>query len=494
MERTKKLFKNTAYKKEAIFFLFIFVVFILKYTLYGFKYFPVLDDYIQYGGYPMYNDMNYVLFNIGTIASRPIASFLDIAFWGKLWNMPCLMLVFSCILHFLSCILFYRTAKENNIKLSLVFAIFYLFFPLGYEGSFWISASSRIICGLFFSSVALLYLTKYEHSGKLRFFIVFFLCSLCAFTLYEACAVFCFLASAIIIFLNRKENRYILPAISLLLMLFALLIYMSFAKDIGNMGSRVSESSFIYIFTQLGEFFTQLAEIMINGFFSLTIQGFKDGLLVLFGKGLWGIINLILIFAGCIIIGSLFSAERKESITKAQLFFQIAAGIILFFAPFAPNLIAKPVWITYRTMFVPLIGLYLIFDVLFLSISKKSVQTILLMVLLFIFTVSSVNEYDTYKRTNELDSKLLSKICFQLDESVLSGEKEVAVLLKSPPSVRQTSYYKDHVKTVFYDDWALTGAVRAHLKNINIKKVTPVYPDTNFDYSDCFVVDLTLQQ
>ena len=64
------------------------------------------------------------------------------------------------------------------------------------------------------------------------------------------------------------------------------------------------------------------------------------------------------------------------------------------------------------------------------------------------------------------------------------------MLLDAQPTVKQVSYFKDHVKCSFHEDWALTGALRAYSKRITIKKVTPVYPESDYDYSECFVVDL----
>lgn len=132
----------------------------------------------------------------------------------------------------------------------------------------------------------------------------------------------------------------------------------------------------------------------------------------------------------------------------------------------------------------------MIFDIIFFKIKAKSVQTVLLTSLMFIFIVSGINEYDTYKRNAELDDALVKKVCSAIDNDVKCGKREAVVLLDFLPEVPQVSFYKDHVKSVFYSDWSLTGAVREELKNINIKKVTPVFPDMTFDYSDCFVVDL----
>lgn len=486
----KKILSKTAENKKILFWVIISAAFIFKYLIYGFNYFPILDDYIQYGGYPLYNDIGYVLLDIGTISARPLAAFLDVAFWGKLWNMPHLMLIFSCLFHLLSCFIFYKTAEENRFELSPIFAIFYLFFPLGSEGSLWLSAASRIVVGLFFSSVAAYALTKYAQQGSIKYYIFFILNALFAFCLYEPCAVFCCLISIAVLIANRKEKRFLLPSVSLVLLFVMLLVYLKLGQNIGRMGSRAAESSIFLIFTQAGDFLSQLFEILTKGVYKLTVNGFSEGLLVLISKGIIGIIYIFAIFLLCILLGKTFSSCNSKKINRNSFIFRITLGVVLFLAPFIPNLMSSPVWITYRTMFIPLVGLYIIFDTLFYAISQKSVQTILLMVFMFMFTVSSVNEYDTFRRTHELDQKLLSAISEKLPESVLKGEREAAVLLDEMPSSKQVSLYKDHVKCTFHEDWALTGALRAYNKAITIKKVTPVYPESDFDYSECFVIDM----
>lgn len=240
----------------------------------------------------------------------------------------------------------------------------------------------------------------------------------------------------------------------------------------------------------MGDFMSQITEILTNGIAKITFNGFNNGLLLLFSKGIWGIFYLALIFAVCVVFGKSTSGLNRKSQDKKSAVLQIVAGIILFFAPFAPNMISNPVWITYRTMFIPLIGIYIILDVLFSKITVKAVQTVILTTLLFIFIVSGINEYDTYKRNFELDSAIVTKVCDLLPEEVTEGSQNVAILLDELPCASQVSFYKDHVKSVFYTDWALTGAIREHLDNMKIKKVTPVYPDMTFDYSDCFVIDM----
>ena len=151
-------------KNSTRFFIILFFAYLLKYMIYGFYYYPALDDYIQYGGYPLYNNPSFVLFDIGTICSRPLAAILDIFLWGSLWNTPVIMLIVSSAFHFFSTVILYKTAAKNEITLSPLFAVLFLFFPLGAEGTYWISASSRITVGIFFASLTLYALTKYAKS------------------------------------------------------------------------------------------------------------------------------------------------------------------------------------------------------------------------------------------------------------------------------------------------------------------------------------------
>lgn len=490
MNTKRKFFSELSENKELCFFGIFLIAYIFKYLIYGLRYFPVLDDYIQYGGYPLYKDPSFVFLGIGTIATRPLASILDVFLWGSLWNTPHLMLIVSCAFHFFSWVLFYKTAKANNITISPLFGVFYLFFPFGYEGSYWISASSRIVVGLFFGGLTLLALTKYQHSGKIKYFLAFFVCALCSYTLYESSAVFCFLACAVILFINRDKKRFILPFVSLCVLMVGLFVYMKLIQQIGGMGSRASESSFKLIFTQADDFLTQLKEISLNGIPSIIIKGFSSGLLLLFKKGVLGILYVAVMCAICVIAGRLTAGTEIKKPNKNTIIFQIAVGVILFIAPFAPNMITSPVWITYRTMFIPFVGAYLILDVIFAKLPKKSIQAIILSSFMFIFMVSGINEYDTYKRTSELDKALIQKICMKLSDDAKEGKCDVAVLLDAPPEIEQVDFYKDHVKNLFYADWSLTGGVRAELKNMKIRLVTPVYPDTDFDYSDCCIVDL----
>ena len=142
-------------KKDASFFLPLTFGAFLPYLYYGFLYLPILDDYIQYGAYPLYENLSYVYCSIGTLSVRPLANLLDPLFWGHFWQVPGLALFIVTLLHLVTCLLFYKISQLISLPLSPLFFVIFLLAPLGMEGRYWLSASSRLVVGLFFAALSL---------------------------------------------------------------------------------------------------------------------------------------------------------------------------------------------------------------------------------------------------------------------------------------------------------------------------------------------------
>ena len=156
--------------------------------LFGFSYFPILDDFIQYDGYRMYNDLNYVYFGIGTVSTRPLASILDPVFWGAMPKGFALFVI--TLLHYFSCVFFYESAKKLDAQLSPVFGIIYLMIPVMAESTYWLSASTRVVCGLFFASMAMYFLSDYIKKAKKMYIAAFWVLSFLSCGFYEAALLF----------------------------------------------------------------------------------------------------------------------------------------------------------------------------------------------------------------------------------------------------------------------------------------------------------------
>lgn len=454
----------------------------------GFSYFCTLDDYIQYGCYPRYESLFHVYFEKGTASARPLAALADPAVWGAFFPHMVFALLIITMLHFISSKLFDQCLQDCGITITPFFYLVYLLLPLGFEGTYWISASSRIVVGLFFTALATTLLIKYIKTKKCYHLILYGACCLASFGFYESVMVLSGLVQALIILkYSAEEKRYqklYLLAVPLLFAIVVLLYYKlasalspvvrttSFSLE--NLGGRTKEllSQFGYIFTA--------------GLYRTTLVGFADGVKYLLQSGIWGVLisATILIISG---FCAYFGGKTAFSSMKAK--YCVPVGLLMILLPLLPNILVPDVWLTYRSIVVCLPGLCVLFAPLMSHLLRdKRVATVTIFVASVLFLVGCYNEVHTYKKVNELDQKIANEIVANLDEEVLAAQKNVILVFENEVITPQTSLYKDHVKSAFYVDWAATGIVRATAGNIHIKTVTPVYSLEAVDTSSAQVL------
>lgn len=447
----------------------------------GFSYFCVLDDYVQYGCYPLYDNLSRVYFGIGTASNRPLAAFFDPAVWGAFFPNMVFALLILCALLFLSAKLFDRCFTMCGIAVTPFFYAVYLLLPLGFEGTYWISASSRIVVGLFFTALTVYLLITYIKERKAWQLLLYAVSSLASFGFYESVTVLSGLVQGLIIlkfaFDEKQYKRLWLLAIPALCTA-AVLVYYKLAAHIGALGSRAAEFSVTHIGARLGELFSQFGYIFTAGLYRTTAAGFLDGLKILMQNGVFGIVISILIL--CVSVLCAYAGGKYKLFAEAKLC--VPLGLLLIVLPLLPNILVPDVWLTYRSIVVCLPGFCVLFaPLLALAFQNRCVKTTALFLLTSVFLVGCVNEVHTYKAVSELDGQIVNEVLQHLDDEVLAGKKETVLVLSQEVITPQTSFYKDHVKSVFYTDWAVTGAVRAFARNIKIKTITPVYSLENVD-------------
>ncbi len=461
-------------KQQKSLFITLAAILFLPYVFYGFQYFPVLDDYIQYWAYPAYHNLSYVYHFIGTMATRPLASLLDPVFWGQFWPCLSLALLLITLLLFASFLFLHKTIGQYKLNTSPFFALIFLLSPLGMEGRFWLSAATRLVPGLFFASLSLYYLSRFlEGDKKIRHFILFASFQFIACGFYEAVTVFAAAAAMLMFCISfyrqRKKIFFLVPAVSIL-NVGAMFFYYRFFANLGALGSRANPTSLALLPEKIASLFAQLGQVASFTFARTFIGSFK-GVVLLCQNGLWGV---FLLGAMCVAAFFLCRFQKgKGTFSLPQVLCIEIVGLILFFAPLLPNLLSKEVWLTNRSLFVSLIGLALVTEPLF-SLGTKRLRRLLLFIMAFLFMTASVNEYDVYKRVHQQDVLLVDRVIEQMSPAAKDGNQPVLVVLTKPITTEQNAYYKDHVKSVFDSDWALTGAVRARMKSLKPKNIQPV--------------------
>ena len=447
----------------------------------GFTYFNTLDDYIQYGCYPLYDDLSYVWFDIGIAANRPLAAWFDPVVWGAFFPNMAVALFVICVLYFLSAKLFDRCFSSCNIYMTPLFYVVYLLLPLNFEGTYWISASSRVVVGLFFTALAAYLLITCIKKKKVYMVAAYAVCSLASFGFYESVTVFSGLVQGLIILKFALENKTYRRLWLLLVPAFcsvAILLYYKLAANVGTLGSRTTAFSITNMGARLKELFSQFGYIFTAGLYRTTADGLIDGIKVLAGIGIYG----LAIGAMIAVVSGACAYFSKTCKLQAKVGVCVPLGLALIFLPLLPNILVPDVWLTYRSIVVCLPGLCVLFAPLAaVLLQNPRVKTAVVFVVTTVFLIGCVNELYTYKAVNAVDSQLVDEILEQLDSDVLAGKKETVLVLEKEVFVPQTSFYKDHVKSVFYVDWAVTGAVRAAARNVKIKTITPVYSLENVD-------------
>ena len=266
-------------------------------------------------------------------------------------------------------------------------------------------------------------------------------------------------------------------------------IYYRIFAGLSSFGSRTESAGLDAIPQKIMEMLSQVFEAFAQ-FYNAVIKGCFLGIKILFQNGLWGIFVLMLIVLICFLLSRVTKGNAPTE--KMPSVCLMVCGIMLFFAPLLPNVLAADVWITNRSIFVSIIGFALILEGFWNLFHKKHCKKVIIFCLAFLFITASVNEYDTYKRAAELDDTLLTQIVAQLEEDVLTGKKNLQVILPEEIQVSQNAFFKDHVKSVFDSDWALTGALRAKTKNLSIKYAEPVLRGNEMLKENCQTIVVTL--
>ena len=89
------------------------------------------------------------------------------------------------------------------------------------------------------------------------------------------------------------------------------------------------------------------------------------------------------------------------------------------------------------------------------------------------------------------DEALLDTVIERMDEGSKKGEHFTCVIIPEEITAEQNAFYKDHVKSVFDSDWALTGAVRARMQSLAPQYIKPVIKGDDPKADGMQVIELT---
>ncbi len=457
-------------------FLSLFSLVFIRYLYYGFTYFYQLDDYIQYHNYTyFFEDLGWLINRLGLLTSRPAAGLGDLYVWSRFFPVMLLAVAILSAMYAASALLL-KSIFSCHFGTGNFFLVIFALLPLGFEGTYWVSASSRILCGLFFAALGAWLLQRYFDGAKWYFLLGACLLQFLSSCFYEQCLVFSVALFALVGLLSMKKARRKALwggfGVVNTVLYFGLTGLFPSSTLYGGRMDVVLPISSDYFKNFLPQVLKQMAQAFFGGGFGTLFKGFWRGLEILWQDG--ALFFVLLLFALC----GLFwwvSTRQMNAVQKSDRTLYLC-GLALFFAPLAPFFILANPWLSLRGTVMSFAGMALIADGLFRLLTQKMRrQTVagLIAAVALVFCIAAVSELHDYKLTTETDHKIAKTIIETVDLS--DPQQRIGILGLEPHYLEeQNYYYHEHVHGVTESDWAMTGILRYKTKQYDLAAVVPL--------------------
>jgi len=453
---------------DFLLFLTVFLLTVVRYLAFGFTYYPQLDDYIQLHNYASSSDYLRFLSEQGLLSARPLAGVFDLYVWSHFFD--CLILAVLLIsLMFAASAIFFKRVLGRYFTVTPLFCVLYALVPAAIEGVYWLSASTRIVVGLFFVSLSLVLLERFFESGRAVDAIFFTLFQLISFGFYEQVMVFSVAFCGFLFLLNVKNNtrRSFLTFVSFpnLVLYFCLCALAGASKVYGARMELAWPDNPWYFDVFLPDVLVQIKAVFLDGNAWIFLKGFLRGLT----SGAWLAIVLMALLSFA--LAFLFDKKQKEK----RPYLGMLVGFLLAVAPVSIFFFIANSWFSFRCMVAALPGIALFFDSLTsLLLRGKGLVGKQILTSLFAFAccVAGISEIGDYRQTHLDDVRFTSALADYCEHCEMPFN--IGVLNVEPSYLEtQNFYYHEHIHGVTESTWALEGMMIATNDGF-VHHVTPI--------------------
>ena len=462
-------------------FALIFALVLLRFCYYGFTYYPQLDDYIQLHNQSAYYSAKAVILDMGLLSSRPLASVMDYFFWSNFW--PFLMAAVALIsaMYAASACLFRRVWGEY-FGTGYLFLVVYALLPLGMEGTYWISASNRVVPSLFFVALAMYLFQKWCRTGKVLWLPLYFVTQLISFCFYEqglVLSVTGVLLVGIIEFFRGNRSRSLFSLLTFVNagVYFAFTGY--FSTSTGQLGSRLRltlpwqegwDKVFLSAAGQTGESF------LIGGYKTL-VDGFRRGLACIAEDfSLLWVLVLAALCAALFLFARRFTAERPAGEAALPGRWALLVGFLMALAPVTLFFVLSSPSVALRNTVFSFCGIALFLDAAWSMLltrcpARGLITGAVCAVCAAVFSVAAVSELHDYRATTQADQRAARAIT----AAVEGDEGAIAVLNLEPNYLSEQNFlYHEHIHGATESAWALAGLLSWAADTPAFPAATPV--------------------
>ena len=466
----------------------IFLLLAVRACAFGVQYWPQLDDYIQYHNYATMHDFLALAKLVGLLASRPLAGIADYFVWSPMFDFLIVGVILVSAVYAVSVVLMKRLLARY-FAVGPLFPVVMALLPLGVEGTYWMSASTRIVVGLLCACLAGLSFGWWLDRGGWYRGLLFMAAMLLPFGFYEQSAV---LAMTVVLGMGLLEAGkagrrsllalWSLPAAALYLKLT------TFLAVGGLYGSRTKlmlPVSDYYWDTFLPNILGEIGTVFTQGAFYTLAKGFVRGMrMVLSGE-------LLVWFCGaavlCLGYGWLVWRREKEQPGQRGADLALLAGILLAAAPVTPFLILDSTWFSLRGAVTSFAGVALVCDTIFLQLRAhvphgRAAGAVVAGLTALVFCVAGASEVGDYRDTYLDDQQAARVIARDLPKDYPTKESAqgvtVGILGLEASMLEDVNFsWNEHFRGCTESDWALAGLLTCCYGEVALPGITPLPTD-----------------
>ena len=444
----------------------VFLLLAVRACAFGLRYWPQLDDYIQYHNYAASFTFPQLQETVGVLASRPLAGLADYFLWSPLFGHMIWGVLIISALYAVSAV-WMKRLLERYVDVGPVFMVVMALLPLGVEGTYWMSASTRVVVGLACACLAALAFARWLDGGGWGRGLAFLAAMALPFGFYEQSAV---LAMTLVLGMGLLEWRargrrallalWTLPAAGLY---FAAL---HLAADGGVYVSRaqlVLPVSGYYWETFLPDVLGQMGTVFFQGNFYTLAKGFVRGMRqVLSGE----LLIYFLIAAALSALYALAAARAPEGEGR-PLLPALGLGVLLAAAPVTPFLILANPWFSFRGAVTSFAGLALVCDAVAGLLWRRLPgghrgPAALAGLAALVFCVAGASEVGDYRDTYFNDQRAAQAAVEALARDYPTGKSaqgvRVGVLGMEPSRLPNQNFrWHEHIHGCTESVWAFAG-------------------------------------
>lgn len=464
----------------------IFLLLMARACAFGVQYWPQLDDYIQYHNYALSESFWELQTSMGLLASRPLAGLADYFIWGSMYDYMILGVAMISLALAVSAVLLKRQLSRY-FSIGPLFLVVMTLLPLGVEGTYWMSASTRVVCGLLMAVLAAEAFLRWMDTGRWYWALSFLFLQLLPYGFYEQSGVFsvALIVGMAILEVIRDWRRWKrallslwgLPAMKLYLEMTALL-----ASD-GVYSGRtetVTVNTPYWWDTFLPEVLDQMRSVFVEGMGATLFQGLARVFQwILSGQLLfWAFLTAAL----AVLCWRLFPKKEAGRGTLSP-WLAIVAGVLLFLAPISIFFVLANPWFSFRGAVTSFAGMALVCDTAVMALwsrlpGRKQGPAVLATLAALIFCWAGAADIHDYCQTWETD-QYIGQMTVQALQQDLEPEDNgrVGILAVEPTYLsNQTYYYHEHIHGCTESAWAFQGLMTS-LDGSRSWNVTPLPTD-----------------